>query len=116
MSMETIPLQAAAERFGYKLATLRHAYKSGRLVIYKMGKEYRTTEKDILAWVESCRVQPALTSTSTGRATHGASGMALDQSELDAVLLTRLAPKSSSRNTSPVSTGQRRRPALASGT
>jgi hypothetical protein len=116
MTMEPITLKEAAERYRFKLATLRHEAKRGTLAVYKMGKAFYTTPRDIEAMVEKCRVQPAHTSTSTGRETPGASGMALDQSELDAVLLTRLAPKSSSRNTSPASTDRRRRQALASGT
>jgi hypothetical protein len=114
--MEPLTLKEAAERYRFKLATLRHEARRGTLVVYKMGKAFYTTPADIQAMIESCRVKPARTSTSTDPGTHGASGMALDQSELDAVLLTRLAPKSGLGNTSPASTGRRRRQALGSGT
>jgi hypothetical protein len=113
---ETLTLKEAAERYRLKLATLRHEARAGRLVVYKMGKAFYTTPADIADMVQKCRVKPAPTSISTGAETRSASGMALDQSELDAVLLTRLQPKSSSRNTSPASIARRQRQVLGSGT
>jgi hypothetical protein len=116
MTMEPITLKEAAERYRFKLATLRHEAKRGTLAVYKMGKAFYTTPRDIEAMVESCRVKPAHISTSTAPGTRSASGMGLDQSELDAVLLTRLAPKRGLPNTLPANTGPRRRQALGSGT
>lgn len=116
MTEPPITLKEAAERYRLKLATLRHEARLGRLAVYQIGRAYYTTPADIAAMVEKCRVKPAPTSTTTGAGTRSASGMALDQSELDAVLLTRLQPKSGSRNTSPASTGPRRQQARASGT
>jgi hypothetical protein len=116
MTLEPLTLKEAAERYRFKLATLRHEAKRGTLAVYKMGKAFYTTPRDIEAMVEKCRVKPAPISTSTGRETHSAFATVLAQSELDAVLLTRLAPKSSSQNTSPASTGPRRHLARASGT
>lgn len=113
---EAITLKEAAERYRFKVATLRHEAKRGTLAVYKMGKAFYTTPADIARMVEACRVKPAPTSTLTRAETPSASGMALDQSELDAVLATRLQPKSSSRNTSPASIARRQRQAHGSGT
>lgn len=113
---ETMTLKEAADRYRFKLATLRHEAREGRLAIYRIGKAYYTTPADIQAMVEKCRVPRNHTSTSTEPGTRSASGMALDQSALDAVLRTRLAPKSNSRNTSPANIAPHRRQALGSGT
>lgn len=113
---ETLTLKEAAARYRLKVATLRHEARNGRLAVYKMGKAFYTTPADIAAMVEACRVKPALISTSTAPGTPTASGMALDPSELDAVLRTRLEPKRSSPNTSPASIARRQRQALGSGT
>lgn len=113
---EPLTLKQAAERYKLKLATLRHEAKRGTLTVYKMGKALYTTPADIAAMVTACRVQLAHTSISTGPETRSAFGMVLDQSELDAVLETRLAPKRSSPNTSPASIARRQRQALGSGT
>jgi hypothetical protein len=113
---ETMTLKEAADRYRFKLATLRHEAREGRLAIYRIGKAYYTTPADIQAMVEKCRVPRNRTSTSTEPGIRSASGMALDQSALDAVLRTRLAPKSSSQNTSPANIDRHRRQALGSGT
>jgi hypothetical protein len=114
--MEPLTLKQAAERYRLKVTTLRARVRDGSLVVYQPGREFLTTPEHVEAMIESCRVKPARTSTSTDPAPHGASGMALDQSELDAVLATRLAPKNGLGNTSPASTGRHRRPAPESET
>jgi Zn-finger nucleic acid-binding protein len=116
MTLEPLTLKEAAERYRFKLATLRHEAKEGRLAVYKIGKAHYTTPADIQAMVEKCRVQQDRISTLTAAETPSASGMVLDQSELDAVLETRLAPKRNSLNTSRANTDRRQRQALGSGT
>lgn len=113
---DALTLKEAAERYRFKLATLRHEAREGRLAVYQIGKAYYTTPADIQAMVEKCRVPRSRTSTSIAPGTASASGMALDQSALDAVLKTRLAPKSNSQNTSPANIARRQRQALGSGT
>ena len=88
---DALTLREAAERYRFKLATLRHEAREGRLAVYRIGKAYYTTPADIQAMVEKCRVPRSRTSTSIAPGTASASGMALDQSALDAVLRTRLA-------------------------
>lgn len=109
---DALTLREAAERYRFKLATLRHEAREGRLAVYRIGKAYYTTPADIQAMVEKCRVPRSRTSTSIAPGTASASGMVLDQSALDAVLRTRLAPKSNSQNTSPANIARRQRQVL----
>lgn len=115
-TIELMTLKEAAGRYGLKLATLRHEAKEGRLAVSRLGKAYYTTPADIVAMVEKCRVKPAPTCISTAPGTPTASGTELDQSELDAVLAIRLAPKRSLPNTSRANTGPRPRLHRVSGT
>jgi hypothetical protein len=114
--IETLTLKEASARYRIKVTALRRRIRDGLLVAYRPGKGFITTPADVEAMIKLCRVQPDRTSTLTGPETPSASGMALDQSELDAVLETRLAPKRGSPNTSPASIGRRQRQALGSGT
>ncbi len=54
---QTLTLKAAAERFGFPVATLRAEAGRGRLVIYKIGRTHYTTPNDIKAMVQKCRVE-----------------------------------------------------------
>lgn len=116
MTLDLMTLQKAADTYGIPVATLRWDAKIGRLSVSKLGRLYYTTPADIAEWVEKCRVKPAPISTSTEAETPTSSVTEVDQSELDAILKIKLAPNSGLQNTSPASTGRRRRPALASGT
>jgi hypothetical protein len=43
MTMEPLTLKEAAERYWFKLATLRHEARAGKLDLYKLGNQLYTT-------------------------------------------------------------------------
>lgn len=55
---DVITLKQAAEVSGIGIATLRAEANRGRLTIYRIGRQNRTTVKDIRVMVELCRVEP----------------------------------------------------------
>lgn len=106
-----ITLEKACEYFNNVITpwSLKAEAQRGRLRIFKVGRRQFTTLRDVQ---ELCRRQQGPTFTSTNPETPTASGMVLDQSELDALLERKLAPKQSSRNTLPANIDRRRRQAL----
>jgi hypothetical protein len=110
-----ITLEKACEYFDNVITpwSLKAEAQRGRLRIFKVGRRQFTTLRDVQ---ELCRAAHSHTSISTSHGTPTVSGMVLDQSELDALLERKLAPKQSLRSTSPANIDRRRRQALASGT
>jgi hypothetical protein len=101
-----ITLAQAAEIFGIGVATLRAEASRGRLTVYRIGRQDRTTINDIRQMVELCRVEPkAPASIVTRRAVNTSSET--DRASLDSAQQALLKLRSISRNTSPASTGQR---------
>jgi hypothetical protein len=95
-------------------ATLRAERDRGRLVTYKIGRRFYTTERDVREMIELCRVQeshPASTSTRTEA--RGASATDRARSAQDALERTLRAPSKSFGTTSPTSTSRRQADASA---
>lgn len=106
---DPITLAQAAELFGIGVATLRAEADRGRLTIYRIGRQDRTTVNDIRAMVERCRVKPK------GRGftliqddESGLSEMAAVSSARDALKATLIGLASSSDNISPANTSRSR--------
>jgi hypothetical protein len=100
-----ITLAQAAEIFGIGVATLRAEANRGRLTVYRIGRQDRTTINDIRQMVELCRVEPkapAFTAIQRGASTVSGTAHASLDSAQQALLILR----KSSRNTSPASTGR----------
>lgn len=106
---DTITLKDAATHFGFKVSALRTEADRGRLTIYKIGNRYYTTPADIREMVRKCRVEPKVRDFTLIRsASSGSSGTARASSALAAATETALRLRSSSRNTSGVSTSRNR--------
>jgi hypothetical protein len=101
-----ITLAQAAEIFGIGVATLRAEANRGRLTVYRIGRQDRTTINDIRQMVELCRVEPkAPASIVTRRAVNTSS--ATVAASLDSAQQTVLQLRNSLRNTLRASTGPR---------
>lgn len=53
---DTITLKDAAQHFGFSVWTLRTEADRGRLTIYKIGKRFYTTPRDVKEMIQRCRV------------------------------------------------------------
>jgi hypothetical protein len=101
-----ITLAQAAEIFGIGVATLRAEANRGRLTVYRIGRQDRTTINDIRQMVELCRVEPkAPASIVTRRAANTSS--ATVAASLDSAQQTVLRLRNSLRNTLRESTAPR---------
>lgn len=106
---DTITLKDAASHFGYTVSTLRAEAGRGRLVIYKIGKRLYTTPADIREMVSKCRVdQKGQGFTLIRNASNSSSATDRASSALAAARETALKLRSSSRNTSTISTAPNR--------
>jgi hypothetical protein len=103
-----ITLAQAAEIFGIGVATLRAEAGRGRLTVYRIGRQDRTTINDIRQMVELCRVEPkAPASIVTRRAVNTSSGTAAVSYDSAEQALLKL--RNASRNILHKSTGPLRR-------
>lgn len=104
-----IPLKQMAERYGKTVSTLKAEAERGNLIIFKYGREWCTTEADMLESFEKCREsRKAQGSTSILRARSGLSETDRTSSALAAARETAAALKNSSRNTLATSTSRNR--------
>jgi hypothetical protein len=100
-----ITLAQAAEIFGIGVATLRAEANRGRLTVYRIGRQDRTTINDIRQMVELCRVEPkAPASIVTRRAVNTSSET--DRASFDLAMQAVSTLRKSLRRTSPASTGR----------
>jgi hypothetical protein len=103
-----ITLKDAAQHFGFTVLTLRAEADRGRLTIYKIGRRYYTTPKDIRDMVGKCRVERRVRgSISTPRDSNGLSGTAHISAAQDALKRMLSGRKNSSRNTSAGNTSRK---------
>lgn len=106
---DPITLAQAAELFGIGVATLRAEADRGRLTIYRIGRQDRTTINDIRAMVERCRVsRKGRGFTLIQDDESGLSEMAAVSSARDALKATLSRPVDCLANTSPANTSRSR--------
>lgn len=106
---DPITLKDAAQHFGVPKGVLKVNGLRGILTMFKLGTQYYTTPNAIREWVQKCRVeQKARGSISTRRDGNGLSETARISAAQDALKQTLNARKSSSPNTSRVSTSLNR--------
>lgn len=97
---DIITLKDAAQHFGFSVYTLRTEADNGKLAIYKIGKRYYTTPRDVKDMVEKCRVdQKGRDFTLIRGGANSSSETERRSSALAAASETALRLKNSSHNT-----------------